>query len=316
MRIELNKKNIKRILITRPGKVGDVLLTTPLLRNIRKNFPEAHIAYVAGMNAAPILENNPNLTELIVSDKKIFSKIIRKEKYDLALDLNVIDITAQLCVLSGAEYRAGLYGGGWTRKSYNIILKNPGKADNAVDYFLSLLELLGLKNDKDRTTEIYLSLKEKEFGRNKLKHFHGKMVGIQPACDLKGRLWPAKNFAALADLLIERYRSEVAIFQGPGEEAVASKMRNHMKQRAALFPVLKLREYLSVLRGCGLFIANEGGQLHMARSLGVPAIGIFEYSPDIDYWFHYKDGFKKIVSKDIKDISVARAASYVNRIAV
>jgi len=109
--MKLNKKEIKRILIIRLGKIGDVLLSTPLIRNLRKNFPNAHIAYITGKRAAPILKNNPNVSEIIVSDKRIFSKIIRQKRYDLAIDLNVIDITAQLSLLCGAKRRVGVYKG-------------------------------------------------------------------------------------------------------------------------------------------------------------------------------------------------------------
>lgn len=300
---KLDKKNIKRILIIRLGKIGDVLLTTPLVRNLRKKFPRASITYIVGRNAAPILENNLHINDLVVADKNVFFEIIKRKRYDLAIDLNAIDITAQLCVVCGAKYRVGIYAGAWVRKNYNRVLSNPKKDSIVVDYFLSLLNLLGLENDKDRTTEIYLTGKERKAAQNSLKCFHKKIIGIQPAGDIRGRLWSARKFAQLADILIQEYSSEVLIFQAQKEEKIARRMKNYMKQRATLLPVFKLRGYLSILSECNLFIGNEGGQLHMAKAFNVPAVGIFQYSPVLNYWFYYKDKFTKIVSENIEDIS-------------
>jgi len=311
--IEFKKINIRRILIIRLGKIGDVLLTTPLLRNLRKNLPKAYITYIVGKRASPILENDPHISELIIANRNIFSEIMRREIYDLAIDLNVIDVTSQLCILSGAKYRVGVYGGRWVHKNYNIVLSNPCKETNAIDYFLSLLKLIGLKNDKNRKTELYLTHKEREIAQNRLKCFHKKIIGIQPACDIKGRLWPAIKFAQLADILSQKYNLKVLIFQTPGDESIALKMKNYMKHKPVLLPVIKLRQYLAVLNECKLYVANEGGQLHMAKALGIPTIGIFECSFDLNYWFYYKDNFIKIVSARIKEILIEQVIEEIEK---
>lgn len=312
--MKLNKKRIKRILIMRLGKIGDVLLSTPLIRNLKKNFPKAHIAYIVSRRAAPVLENNPNISKIIISDRDIFYKIIKQEKYDLAIDLNVIDITSQLSRVCGARYRAGLYKGGASNTHYNILLGDPAKKDDIVNYVLRLLKKLGLKNDKDKKTEIYLTSKEKKFAQRIIKRSSKKLIGIQ-ATFCQKLLWPVRNFARLADILISKYGTRVVIFSSPYTEAQTLKFKKYMKQKACFLQVSDLRKYLAVLSRCDMFIANEGGQIHMAMALGVPTIGIFG-SEFNKFWSYYKDNFKKIVSRNINTITPGQVINEIEKINV
>lgn len=298
----------------RLGKIGDVLLSTPLIRNLRRNFPKAHIAYIVSKAAAPILENNPNLSEIIISGKDIFYKIAKQKKYDLAVDLNVINITSQLSIACGARYRAGVYNGGASSTHYNILLSNPTKKDDIVSYFLRLLKKLGLKNDEDKRAKIYLTNNEREFTYKRIKRSRKKLIGIQQACD-SGEEWPVKNLARLADILINKYNAKVALFQGPRKKKMSLKIKNYMKRKALFLPPLNLRKYLAVLSRCDIFVTNEGGQLHMAMALGVPTIGIFGSEFD-KFWSYYKDNFKKIVSQDINKISVNQVINEIKKFKV
>ena len=58
----------KRILLTRMKFIGDVVLTTPIIRTLREAYPEAHIAYLGDKKAVSLLEHNPYLDEIISFD--------------------------------------------------------------------------------------------------------------------------------------------------------------------------------------------------------------------------------------------------------
>jgi len=64
--MNINKEQIRRILIIRLGKLGDVLFTTPLVRALKKALPKAEIIYVVSSYAKPILENNPYINKLLI----------------------------------------------------------------------------------------------------------------------------------------------------------------------------------------------------------------------------------------------------------
>ncbi|MCX5750996.1 MAG: glycosyltransferase family 9 protein [Candidatus Saganbacteria bacterium] len=227
----------------------------------------------------------------------------KKEKYDLAIDLMGVDATAQLCVISGAKYRVGVYG----RKSpyYNFVLKKASQGVNVMDYFMGMFKKLDLNCFGNKQTEIFLTPQEKQFADKKLMKCKNRIVGIQPACTAPKERWPETKFAQLADILIEKYKLNVVIFQGPGEEKVAKGMIRQMKQKAILLPFKGMRKYLALLSKCDLFVANEGGQIHMAMALKFPTIGISSLSnPNHKYWLYYKNNFKKIISNDIRAVSV------------
>lgn len=75
-------KTDKKILIFKTGAIGDVIMTTPFLRQLRKNYPNAQIDYLIGNTTSQILENNPNINEIIRFDEKIFfqKKIFKWKK--------------------------------------------------------------------------------------------------------------------------------------------------------------------------------------------------------------------------------------------
>jgi ADP-heptose:LPS heptosyltransferase len=313
--MRLSKREVRRILLLRLGKIGDVLLTTPLVRQLRQNFPKAHITYIVGPSAAPILENNPDISELIISDKNIFSRLMKQAPYDLAIDLNVLPVTAQLCWLSGAKYRAAAYEEKWLARHYSIILGKPAGRIDVVSYFLSLLKELGLSCRGDKTTEVFLTRQERAFAGRRLRPGGKRIIGIQPGSDTARALWPVKNFSRLADALVGEYNYDVVIFQGAGKDQRAVRMRRYMRQKAVLLPVARLREDLALLSGCDLFVAHEGGQIHMAKAMGLPAVGIFASKPD-DYWYaHYEDKFSAAHSPDIRDVPVAQVLDQIQRLA-
>src|SRR3989338_5470570 len=91
-------RDFKRILIVRTDRIGDVLLSTPVIKAMRDAFPQSYIAMMVSPAAKEILEGNPYLNEIIVLDKKLkdrgflgslrFISLLRKKKFDLALMLH------------------------------------------------------------------------------------------------------------------------------------------------------------------------------------------------------------------------------------
>src|SRR3989344_5376393 len=91
--------NPKKIIILRTGSLGDVLMTTPLLTTLRKHYKDATIDYAVGKFSKEVLDNNPNLNQLITYDDDIITKRkigeinrlknrIKERNYDLAIILD------------------------------------------------------------------------------------------------------------------------------------------------------------------------------------------------------------------------------------
>ena len=86
-----------KLLLVRLRLIGDVVFTTPAIRAIRRHYPDAHLTYLVEPDAAPVVEGNPHLTQVIVlardgrpqwlSDLAL-SRRLRAERFDVAIDFH------------------------------------------------------------------------------------------------------------------------------------------------------------------------------------------------------------------------------------
>src|SRR5262245_62165784 len=106
-----------RILLVRLRLIGDVVLSTPVIRGIRRHFPDAHLTYVVEPLAGPVVQGNPHLDEVIVVPlTKGLARVtgdialgarLRRQGYDVAIDLHGGPRSAWLVRASGARRRIG-----------------------------------------------------------------------------------------------------------------------------------------------------------------------------------------------------------------
>ena len=104
---------MRRILVVRTDRVGDVVMVTPVIRELRKAFPDAYIATLTQPHTANILLNNPHLNRIITDDlsKETFWKIVkelRKEKFTHGLLLLPTERAAWQMFWGGIKTRVGV----------------------------------------------------------------------------------------------------------------------------------------------------------------------------------------------------------------
>lgn len=291
--------------------IGDVLLTTPAVYTVRRSFPDAHITYLTGRPASDVLLNNPDVDEIFVYDRSVFQKLVGTEPYDLTINFDGGEIPDAICALSAARYRIGINeeGGLQLKNVYNVSKIKPTRNQNVIDSFLNLTRSIGLK-DLTTKTRFYLTKEEKDFSKMYLKEHNldqQNIIGIHPGGHGKKSLWGAEKFAKLSDEMVKNFSSTILIFQGPGEEDIATDVYSRMKQkhRVLLVPILPLRKYASLVNRCGILIAHDRGPIHISASLRVKTIGIFT-SPQASYWFPYQErnGCAYLQKDSVNDITV------------
>ena len=77
----MNEKKRKKILVINPFGIGDVLFTTPLIRAIKKAYPEWRIYFICNKRTRPILEHNPYIEKIIVVEKDEYRKLLKNSKW-------------------------------------------------------------------------------------------------------------------------------------------------------------------------------------------------------------------------------------------
>ena len=246
-----------KILIIRLRFIGDILLTTPFISNLRKIYPDSHITYLFEEGYGQVLSGNPLLNELISIPRNAnffqmlnVVKNLRHKKFDVVIDLFGNPRSALLTYLSNAKYRVG-FNFPIRKNFYNIIVKDSGSRNTAIDVYLNILNTIGANVDTDfYKTSIYLSDEEKIFAKNFLTNlkidFTKKIIGLNPGATWEAKRWIKERFAMLADILVEKYNCEIIIFEGPKEAGIAKEISGLMKKKSICINNIEVK-YLSSL---------------------------------------------------------------------
>lgn len=298
----------RRILLSRPRFMGDVLLTTPLVRQMRRLFPAAHLAYLTEERFAPLLAHNPWLDEVIALQTRTGGRFyeqasatarlvrhLRRQNFDLAVDLFGNPRTALLCRATGAPTRVGGDFRG-RRYLYTVRVQQDHQLRNAIDFHWHSLLALGLEKGDNRT-EVFLTAPERDWAKQYLSskglQLDIPIVGLHPGATWPNKRWPAEKFADAAQRVV-RAGAQVLITQGPDEhESAQVVMRG--AAGTALLDVLNLRQLAAVLAELEVYVANDSGAMHLSVAVGTKTLGLFGPSqPEI--WFPYSaaDGHRAL----------------------
>lgn len=281
-----------RILIVKLGAVGDVVHTLPALRALRQALPEAHIGWVAHPGPAGLLEGHPALDELILLPRRPsqyggvtgFRQLLRQIRsarpgWDYAIDFQGLTKSGLVALLSGARERVGFAHSG-SRELNPLFINNrvATGARSVIRMNMELLTALGVSPEGAATASYPDGAEHATYIR---EWREGKGLGderflvIDPFAGWETKLWPAEHWAETARRATEELGLRPLIFYGPGEKDHAAELAGQM-DGAVLAPETTLLQYVALLRQCArAIIAADTGPMHIAASLGVPAVALF-----------------------------------------
>lgn len=101
------------------------------------------------------------------------------------------------------------------------------------------------------------------------------LIALNPGSSWKSKIWPSKNYALLADILIRKFKAKVVLFWGPGEENLIESISSLMEEKPLIAPRTGLKELASLISRCTLFIGSDSASLHIASSFSIPSIGLY-----------------------------------------
>jgi lipopolysaccharide heptosyltransferase II len=283
--------------------IGDVVLTTPIIASVRKAFPDAYIAYLADNHAASLLEHNPGLNEIIgfdfsrptIPEQARVAFLLRRRKFDLAIDLFGNPRSALLTFLSGAPVRVGPQRKG-RGALYTIQVSDDGTPKTAIEFHNQYLNAAGivptatkteivLSDDERREARIFLEWLDREtapidFGR--------PIVGIHPGATWPAKKWLPEYFGDCVDRLRAKLGAHIILFGGPKEDDVIREVMSYSTADAKIVRGLPLRQLAAIIAMCDVFVANDAGPMHIAAAVGTPTIGLFGPGEE-NIWFPYPD---------------------------
>lgn len=275
---------VRRVLLVRPRFLGDICLTLPALDAVRAACPAARVAYLTGGGAAPLLEGDPRVDELITVTAKpgpaeslALAVRLRRFAPEVAFDFFCNPRTALWTRLSGAPVRVGYPGKGWRSALYTHHA-HP-RTLSATGFHLASLAALGWPAPA-ATPRLHITAAARDEARSALEALGvprgARRVGFHPGARWPTRRWAPERFVALAARLLECEPGAVAIVTGgPDERALAEAVAARLPAGRAWTVVgWPLARFVALQSLCAAYVCGDTGPLHTAVAAGAPTLGL------------------------------------------
>jgi lipopolysaccharide heptosyltransferase II len=274
-------KGVEKILVIKLRAIGDVLLSTIVLKNLRHYFPSAQIDFLTEPPSREVIEGNPVVNEILIFDRTNDNALgflwrLRTRSYDLVIDLFGNPRTALMTYFSGARYRVG-YDFQGRRYAYNILVRPRGGEVHNAEFNLDALRALDFEV-VDREFPFTVTERDEEYAAQFIRreHLDGQLIiGLNPSGSWYTKRWGLKSFARLGDNLAGSVNAKVLILWGPGELQDARAIQAMMRRPSIIPPGSTLKQLGAILKRCSLVVSNDAGPMHVASILGVPTLGIY-----------------------------------------
>ena len=274
-----------KFLLIQLRRIGDVLMTTPAIRLLRKSYPDADLTFLTEFPSDQVLNENPNLQEILlyrkpesIAETISFFLNLRSRKFDCVIDFYGNPRGAFMTRFSGAPMRIGFDFRGRSF-AYTHPVKISGKVSYSAADKAQLLRPLGI-SASDFSLDFSPKEKDQIFAENLFRKLNIEendfVVSLSPVSRQHYKVWPADRFAQVADWLAEKYSAKILFLFGPGEKHFIKSVRASMKMPALPdYSVPTLPETLSILQKVDLHLGNDNGIRHFAVAADTRSLGIF-----------------------------------------
>lgn len=276
-------KEIKKILVFKLCCLGDIIFITPVIINLKKNYPDAEIYLIASGWINSLKKFIPEIDGVLTYEppyeeglfKKIFSslkliRLLRKEKFDLVFLGHRTNYFGLLLRLSGIPYRFGFNVTKFLNRTAPFATEKP-----EVLRYLDVLEANDI-NIHTRQTKLN-KIRTKEEIRKALDLPQDKKIigvfpfgGVNPGTQMRIKRWGILRYENLIKMIEDRYEGKVAvlIFEGKLEEE-----KYDIKEEFK-YTFKRTSDFESV-SACDLFVSGDTGMVHIAAAFDIPTIALF-----------------------------------------
>lgn len=285
-----------KILVRGTNWIGDAVMTIPAMRELRRIFPDAHIALHTRSWAEGIFRDADFIDEIIAFDKESgLNEIVGETKrighrhFDLGIIFPNSYRSAALAKIGGVKRRFG-----YAKEGRRFLLTDPVRipewknSRHEVFYYLNLIaeaeqRMLGTNTVTEREPDISLNISEER--RNDARvilenagcDMSKPLIGFGPgSTNSMAKRWPAKNFAALADMLTNDQKANIILMGSSSEKDVAENVSQLAETPVFdLSGATTLAEAAAILAEMDMFVSNDMGLAHLAAAAGTPVYVLF-----------------------------------------
>lgn len=284
-----------KILLIKFRAIGDVLLSTPLVENLNRIYPDAKIDFVINKESKDILLDNPNINDLFtydrskIKEKNIFLQIVDElkfifgfffKKYDIVMNLTEGDRGSIISWFADAPKKIGYKPRNKILKKLNIF-SDTIKEDHSMHIIKQNLRFLEFINEKPLSTSTKLFFKnsdktkiDKLLKEKNIKDF----IHIHPTARWFSKCWKDEHWAEVIDYLQKEKKIKVILTAAPNENEMKkiSNILFHSKTKPLdLSGKITLKELAYLSNLSKLYLGADTAPMHMACALNVPAVALF-----------------------------------------
>ena len=284
-----NPSSVSRVVVRAPNWLGDVVMSLPAVRAVRRIFSHAELTVVARPSVAALYETESAVNRVIpyparaFSEKRAFAAKLRAERFDCAILLQNAFDAALLAWMAHIPERIG-----YNRDGRGLLLTRaipvpePGEIPRHERfYYLELLRRAGLMEHFSDLGPIRLDGIEaaRAAGQRRLAEsgIRGPVIGISPGAAYgSAKRWLPERFADTAG----RLGGTALLFGSAAERELCAQVASRLSGSRNLAGETTLPEFVSLAAACRFFLTNDSGAMHVASALGVPTLAVFGATDD------------------------------------
>ena len=267
-----------RVLLIKPGAIGDLLQLSPVVRAIKRSRPQARITILVGNSASvDLFRYNPAVDEVLVYEKKgvhrswsAFGKLwreLRKRRFDLVVNYQRSNLKGWLLAAASFPCRVLVYH------------KEKRRVMHAVENHLkAVAPLVGDPGTLDQRLELYLGGEDKRWAEELLarESLNGKMlVALNLGASHPVNRWPTRRFAELSDKLQAAGFGVVLVGGGSDRELADAVLADCADRPLDLVGRTSLLQLGALLERSSAVVSADTGPMHMATAVGTPVVALF-----------------------------------------
>lgn len=285
-------KGLRKILVRSTNWIGDAVMTTPAVRTIRQNFPEAEITLLALPWVADVFRASPRVDRILTYEREgrhagLRGKFglaaeLRREHFEAAILLQNAFEAAFITLLAGIPVRAGFTTDGrGLLLTHGIRRRAEIKKRHQVHYYQEMLRGLGCVPGAD-DLELVVPPEGEQWATDFLREAAQagrRIIGLNPGAAYgPAKRWPAEKFAALAGELHRSFDSVLLLFGTAADRPAAEKITKACGDSSRVMDLTgrtTLAQAMGLISRCHAFVTNDSGLMHVAAALATPTVAIF-----------------------------------------
>ncbi len=293
-----------KILLIRLNRIGDALVTTPLLSELRKNL-DAKIYMLADIKNHFVFNNNPSLDKVIVFNKGlkgIFEvlKFIKDENIDTVVDLHDDVSTTVSYIVAMAHVKNKFALEKENKKIYTKTIPKPDPAEyHVVERLLQIAKLFSAMPEiKYANIHFYPSGHSveivKKFLRDKFSE-NSFLIGINISAGSEARFWGVERFRKLLNHL-EKLNCGLLVLSAPDEVHYAEEICGN---KYSFYSTKNYDEFGAMISMLNMLITPDTAAVHLASAYNIPVFGLYvQYNTEDMIWSPYKSDFEYVLTKE------------------